>query len=102
MTPNQIRGLDTWPVATARNVRFEFEMLETALLTASAGEAVLFCPKFIVASYNKRLLAEQRLTELEPRGVPSSAQHVYLVIRQNEEETSFSKKLASYLRKLSD
>lgn len=101
MTPNQIRGLDTWPVESPRKIKFEFEMLETALIAGSSGGAVLFCPKFVVAHYNKRLLPEQRLVELEPRGVPSSTQHIYLIIRQNEPESPFSKKVASYLRKLS-
>lgn len=100
MTPSQIRGIDTWPAQVFRNVKYEFEMLETALATSSSGLSVLYCPKFVVSEYNKRILPEHRLAELIAPSVPTPTQHIYLVIPQNQEESAFSKKLTAYLRKL--
>ena len=59
----QAKSLDGWPVDISRNVKFKFEMLETALDLASRGLTKILCPKFIVKIENERLSEKYRLVE---------------------------------------
>lgn len=57
--------LDMWPKEKkSRFVKYEFELLETALQTSRAGASVLHCPDFIIKLHNRHLTKEFRLSRL--------------------------------------
>jgi DNA-binding transcriptional LysR family regulator len=99
--PTNIQGLDAWPEAFPRKIKYRFELLETALDAARKGLAVLFCPEFVIKLQNESLKPEYRLTRLpSPAGMKSVKQHIYLVKRKSSIEDQNIKKLARALRSL--
>lgn len=97
-----LRSLDGWPSAEfPRKVKYELELLETALQFARHGKAVLFCPDFVVKFHNEQMPAHLRLHEIEPPAKFKSKElPIYLVQRRNEEETRFIRALARLARSL--
>lgn len=97
-----LRGLDGWPDdAFPRQVKYEFELLETALQTAATGHAVVFCPDFVVKLHNQFVQNQFKLVALPlPTGFRSKELSVYVVTRKNEEENDIIRKLARASREL--
>jgi DNA-binding transcriptional LysR family regulator len=80
-----VQGLDGWPSnGPRRNVRFQFEMLETALNVAARGQGVLFCPPFVIQRYNELVRDRFQLERLPyPTGMKPVKIGVYLVKRRS-------------------
>jgi DNA-binding transcriptional LysR family regulator len=80
-----VQGLDGWPSnGPRRNVRFQFDMLETALNVAARGLGVLFCPPFVVQRYNELVRDCFQLERLPyPTGMKPVKIGVYLVKRRS-------------------
>ena len=97
--PHMAQSLDLWPIHIPRNVVFEFEMLETALLLAGLGQAVLHCPDFVVTLFNKTASEKFKLDDL-PFLRPNSItkQEIFLLKRRDHPEDILFKKLAKRLR----
>ncbi|MGZ3808706.1 MAG: LysR family transcriptional regulator [Bacteriovorax sp.] len=97
-----LRSLDGWPCEEfPRQVKYELELLETALQFARLGRAVVYCPDFIVKFQNECLPQTLRLHEITPpAGFKPKTLPIYLVRRKNEEETPFIRRLAKLARSL--
>jgi DNA-binding transcriptional LysR family regulator len=96
-------SLDLWPrSAPKRLVRFELELLETALLLAERGKAVLHCPDFIVRLHNERVRAGLKLDQLEaPPGYRVvKPVKIYLVSKRNRGPGDLEGKMAKMFRLL--
>jgi DNA-binding transcriptional LysR family regulator len=80
-----VQGLDGWPLdGPSRRVRFQFQMLETALNVAARGQGVLFCPPFVVKRYNELVKDRFQLERLpDPRGMKPVKMGMYLVKRRS-------------------
>ena len=96
-----VQGLDGWPSnGPRRNVRFQFEMLETALNVAARGQGVLFCPPFVVQRYNELVWDRFQLERLPyPTGMKPVKIAVYLVKRRSTLLTKDLKLLKYALRR---
>lgn len=82
------QSLDGWPSdAPTRMIRYRCEMLETALVLARNGVAVLHCPSFVVRLSNKGSKAPLQSMPLPKKMKPVTAT-VYLVKRTTEPESS--------------
>jgi DNA-binding transcriptional LysR family regulator len=97
-----LRSLDGWPSDQfPRQVKYELELLETALQFARLGRAVVYCPDFVVKFHNECLPHNLRLHEVTlPPGFKTKALPIYLVRRKNEEETPLIRRLAKLARSL--
>jgi DNA-binding transcriptional LysR family regulator len=96
-------SLDLWPKsAPKRKVKYEFELLETALQMGGAGLAVLHCPDFIVRLHNERVRPALRLEQLAPPAAyrAGKAVKVYLVARRGHALGPIEGKLAKLFRLL--
>ncbi|MGZ3652130.1 MAG: LysR family transcriptional regulator [Bdellovibrionota bacterium] len=96
-------SLDLWPAAAPRRrVKYEFELLETALQTAGQGLSVLHCPDFIVKLYNEQVRPGLKLEQLEaPAGYKAAKPvKVYLISKKGESPGSLEGKLAKFFRSL--
>jgi len=80
-----VQGLDGWPSnGPRRHVRYQFAMLETGLNVASRGQAVLFCPPFVVERYNELVRERFQLERLPyPKGMKPVKLAIYLVKRRS-------------------
>ena len=98
-----IRSLDGWPGDEfPRYVKYELELLETALQFARHGRAVLYCPDFVARFHNEQMPAHLRLREVAlPASFKAKKLPIYIVRRKNEEETPFIRELARLARSLS-
>jgi DNA-binding transcriptional LysR family regulator len=83
-----VQGLDGWPLTGAsRRVRYQFHMLETALLVAARGHGVLFCPPFVVERHNELVRTQYQLERLPyPKGMKLVKMDIYLVKRRSSPE----------------
>ena len=102
---SDIDSLDLWPAsAPKRLVKYEFELLETALLTAHHGLSVLHCPDFIVRLHNEQVKSSLQLSSLpKPHGYGlTKTTKVYLVWRKGSvlAEIGLEGKLAKLMRSL--
>jgi DNA-binding transcriptional LysR family regulator len=97
-----IRALDGWPSEEfPRWVKYELELLETALQFARLGRAVVYCPDFVVKFHNETVPRPLHLHEIAPPPTFKSKRlPIYVVRRKNEEETPFIRKLARLTRSL--
>jgi len=96
-------SLDMWPKgAPRRETKYEFELLETALLMASSGHAVVHAPDFIVRLHNERVKASLKLERMpDPAGYRvGKAVKVYLVAKKNHSPEVLERKLAKFFRSL--
>jgi len=96
-------SLDLWPrQAPRRLVRYELELLETALQLAGQGRAVVHAPDFIVRLHNERVRAGLRLERLaDPAGYRAErAVKVYLVTKRSSAAGELEGKLAKFFRSL--
>lgn len=101
--PSKVKGLDGWPDDKfPREIRYEVELMESALGLCRKGLAVAYLPKFVVALHNQKVKAEFRLEELPlPPKMKAGQDYVYLVKRKSRSEDAVAKKLAAGIRKFS-
>jgi DNA-binding transcriptional LysR family regulator len=98
---SEIDSLDMWPKkAPKRNIKFQFELLETALQTARTGLSVLHCPDFITLLQNEQVKPSCQLVKLPfPAGYRAVKPiKVYLVGRKGDIPHSLERKLAKFIR----
>lgn len=100
----EYQSLDLWPeLPLKRFIKYQFELLETALSTSAIGLSVLHCPTFVVSLHNRLVKTEFHLEELTP---PASykappAISIYLVAKKGNTRTAdLERKLAKLLRSL--
>jgi len=95
-----VQGLDGWPSnGPRRHIRFQFHMLETGLNVASRGQAVLFCPPFVVERYNELVRDRFQLERLPyPKGMKPVKIGIYLVTRRSAQLTRDVKLLRRSIR----
>ncbi len=101
--PSGNKGLDGWPDHLfERNIKYKVEMMETAILLAQHGRAVVFLPEFIVNYVNQRNEKKLKLQSIPlPKKFKQITRDIYIILRKNEEENAITKKLARSLRKIS-
>jgi DNA-binding transcriptional LysR family regulator len=96
-------ALDMWPKgAPKRNVKYSFELLETALQTSRKGLSVLHCPEFIVNLHNRQVKAPFQL-DILPTPLGYKLQRptkVYLVARKGTHVQRLEGKFARLMRSL--
>lgn len=94
-------SLDMWPQTKPRKVKYEFELLETALQTSRLGLSVLHCPDFIVTLHNRYTANEYKLISLPfPKNAGSRKKtKIFLIVKKsNESKNSIEGKVAKFLR----
>ncbi len=96
-----VQGLDGWPMTgPSRNIRFQVQMLETALNIAARGQGVVFCPAFLIKLYNDTVRPEFRLSRIQPpKQMKPVEMNIYLVKRKSDVENSDIRILAKALRR---
>lgn len=98
---SQLRSLDGWPNSVWRMIKYEFELLESAIQVARNGFAVLYCPSFIINFHNQKMDTQNQLTEFPfPKDVSLEKIPIFLVKRRNDPESSDFKKIARFIRSL--
>ncbi|OQW53669.1 MAG: hypothetical protein A4S09_07125 [Proteobacteria bacterium SG_bin7] len=103
MVSSEIDSLDMWlRNAPVRNVKYRFELLETALQTSRQGLSVLHCPDFIVNLHNEQVKANLQLQKLPfPSNYKSpKPTKVFLVARKGSPVFFFEGKFAKFMRSL--
>lgn len=101
---SEIDSLDMWPrKAPKRKVRFQFELLETALQTSRAGLSVLHCPSFIIQLQNEHVKPSYQLTKLPAPATyrEAKATKVFLVGHKGHPLENLERKLAKFMRSIS-
>ena len=100
---SEVDSMDMWPTtAPRRNIKYQFELLETALQTSRNGLSVLHCPDFIAKLHNEHVEQKYRLVSLPKpsRYKPGKPTKIYLVSRKNAEIKFIEGKLAKLFRSL--
>ncbi|MCT4642022.1 MAG: LysR family transcriptional regulator [Bacteriovoracaceae bacterium] len=99
---NSISGiteLDNWPVSVKRNIKYRFEMLESALESVRHGQCAIYCPDFIAKLQNKTLKSDYQLRKFESLKLSKTrSADIYIVTRKGFGETKFVKQLARTIR----
>lgn len=93
----QAKSLDGWPTDIHREVKYKFEMLETALDLTSRAKCKILCPEFIVKIENERLLDKYKLIK-EATKVKLPSFKVYAIKKKSIPETAEFKKLCKAIR----
>lgn len=96
-------SLDMWPRSQARTVKYEFELLETALQTSRLGASVLHCPDFVIKLQNRHVIPDRRLASLSyPPGMkPLKKSKIYLVSKKGDVKApTMERKVAKFIRSL--
>ncbi|MGZ3771281.1 MAG: LysR family transcriptional regulator [Bdellovibrio sp.] len=101
---NEHSSLDMWPQSKKeRRIKYEFELLETALQTSRQGLSVLHCPDFIINIHNESVLKEFKLEHLPyPHPLkPMKPIKIFLISnKENNININLEGKLAKFLRSL--
>jgi DNA-binding transcriptional LysR family regulator len=97
-----LQSLDGWPAgAPPRTIRYRFELLESALVLARAGKAVLHAPSFVVKLCNRATTPSMRLSALPlPGRMKPVHARVHLVKRSSEPETAHIRAWARAIRRV--
>lgn len=96
-------SLDMWPQANSRMIKYEFELLETALQVSRVGLSVLHCPDFIARLHNKHIAVEHKLVRLSFPDGRSSAKKIkiFLIVKKGDSnKNSIEGKVAKFLRSI--
>lgn len=97
-------SLDMWPqTKIKRRIKYEFELLETALQTSRQGQSVLYCPDLIVKIHNECVLKEFKLEHLpfpHPLKAPKPVKIFLVSNKENKIRNNLEGKLAKFLRSL--
>jgi DNA-binding transcriptional LysR family regulator len=102
---SEIESMDMWPkTAPKRYVKYQFELLETALQTSRRGLSVLHCPDFIARLHNDEVKPSCHLSLLpKPQGYRASKPvKAYLVWRKGASitDSGIEGKLARFMRSI--
>jgi len=100
-TPSvSLESLDGWPNDQfPRQIKYELELLETALQFARSGKAVVFCPDFVADLHNSCLPNHLHLHSVAPpHGFKDKKLSIFIAHRKNDEESAFIRKLAKAVR----
>ncbi|MDH4467367.1 MAG: LysR family transcriptional regulator [Bacteriovoracaceae bacterium] len=100
---SNFNSLDLWPNGVSRNIKYGFELLETALQTSQLGLSVIHCPKFIISLSNKYCKDEYQLEQLPyPKKMKKiKPSKIYLVLRKDHSiGINLEGKLAKFVRSL--
>jgi DNA-binding transcriptional LysR family regulator len=100
---SEIDALDLWPKsAPKRKIKYQFELLETALQAARKGLSVLHCPDFIVQLHNTDIKNSLQLVQLKPPAAYKASKPVkcHLVTRKGAVPVQIERKLAKFTRLL--
>ena len=98
-----LKSLDAWPPnAFKRQVHFQFELLETALMAARSGTSAIHCPEFIAALSNSSRDSQGTNLIPFPSATPRPAVvlEVYMLRRSGTPEDRSLKKIAAGLRRI--
>jgi len=94
-----IKGLDNWPSEIERNIPFNMQSLESALILATQGTAVVHCPEFIIKKRNHFLKEKFKLHQLYSSfQYKSKKLDIFIVIKKGQIENRVIKKLAKEIR----
>lgn len=95
----EIQSLDGWPISEPREVKYHFQMLETALLSCRSGLCAVYVPEFLASLVNGKSPASEKLEAVPlPRSMKGASLDLYLVKRMNTPEDGVVKKLARAIR----
>ncbi len=100
---SDVESLDMWPKsAPARKIKFQFQLMETALQTTRLGLSVLHIPRFIADLQNEQVRSSYAFTQLPfPKGYKEpKPTKVFLVGRKGELSDALERKLAKFMRTL--
>lgn len=101
-SPSGVKGLDGWPEHLfERYIKYNVDMMESAIQLAASGMAVAFLPQFIVNYFNEQVKITQRLQEIKIADISQVKRDIYIIIRKNNNESSITKKLAKAIRQIS-
>jgi DNA-binding transcriptional LysR family regulator len=93
------KSLDSWPKNISRNIKYQFEMLETALETTRSGLSLIHCPDFVALLQNKYLKSHFTLIPISYNSkMKTVSKDIYLVTRRNYPESTLAKKVAKAVR----
>lgn len=97
-------SLDLWPkFKRHRRIKYEFELLETALQTTYSGISVIHCPDFVIKLLNQRMGKDRMLVRLPyPSGMkePDRAKIFCVSMKDNPNASRFIKRTARFVRSL--
>mgnify|MGYP001433013278 CR=1 FL=1 len=101
-SPSKVKGLDGWPDnKIPRLIKYQVELMETALEFCRQGQSVAYLPSFVIALHNEQVKSKYVLTELSlPKKFKKQKQGIYLVKRKVDKELALFRKIAHYLRKI--
>jgi DNA-binding transcriptional LysR family regulator len=100
---SEIDALDIWPKqAPKRMIKYQFELLETALQTSRRGLSVLHCPEFIVPIHNEQVKPSLQLVQLKaPLGYkPPKPVKALLCGKKGSSFLGLEGKFAKFMRSL--
>lgn len=102
---SDVESLDLWPKSgPRRNIKYEFELLETALQTSRQGLSVLHCPQFITKLHNAALKPQYQLIELAPPSGYKAPKPTKIYVTWRKDSAialkKIDRKLATVLRSL--
>jgi hypothetical protein len=98
---SEFDSLDMWPrMKLKRQVKYQFELLETALQASRKGLSVLHCPDFIVRLHNNEVAPEFALVPLNPPPSYKAPKPItaYLVGRKGNVPQDLERKFAKFMR----
>lgn len=100
--PHKVKGLDGWPDdKIPRKIKYQVELMETALELCRQGLAVAYLPQFVVNFHNKQVCEKYSLKpQLSPKAIEPFKQGVYIIKRKSDVEGPYFRKIAAALRKL--
>lgn len=101
-TPSKVVGLDGWPDhKIQRHIKYKVSMMESAMQLCRQGLAVAYIPKFVADIHNIYAQSDFKLLELQnPVPVKDRKQSVFIVKRNNSEESHLYRQIAKSLRSL--
>jgi DNA-binding transcriptional LysR family regulator len=102
---SDVDSMDMWPrTAPKRHIKYEFELLETALQTSRNGLSVLHCPDFVVRLHNLEIKPSLQLVSLpNPNGYRASKRvKIYAVWRKGSTiaASGIEGKFAKFMRSI--
>jgi DNA-binding transcriptional LysR family regulator len=99
--PKQVYELDMWPQDRPRLVRYQFELMETALDACRRGVCAVHCPDFVVELHNQTCATNSQLYRLLPTPTARTPTHtVFLVKRRAVPEDARMRLVARALRRV--
>lgn len=101
-SPDKVKGLDGWPDDRCpRLIKYQVELMETALALSRNGLAVAYLPSFIIELHNEQVKQKYSLISINPpTRLKRFKQDVYIIKRKSQQESAVFRDVAKALRKL--